>query len=63
MQETKLNYQAFIEGRAAEMIIDKIADINKTKNITIGKSRATQLLLCELYNLKYNDLKSVKPCD
>lgn len=50
--ETKLAYVAKIEGRAAEMIIDKVAEIRKNKNITIGKSRATQLLLCELWNLK-----------
>lgn len=50
--ETKINYFAKIEGKPAEMIIDYIADVRKNKNITIGKSRATQMLLCELYNLK-----------
>lgn len=58
--EIKLNYQATIEGFPAEMIIDKIAEISKTKNITIGKSRATQMLLCELYNLRLG-FKN-KPC-
>lgn len=62
MAETKLNYVANIEGNAAQMIIDKIADFRKQKNISIGQSRATQLLLCELYNLKQTGVE-IKPCD
>ena len=62
MAETKINFVATIEGNAAKMIIDKIADIRKEKNITIGQSRATQLLLCELYNARLND-NNIKPCD
>lgn len=59
---TKLSYVANIEGNAAAMIIEKIADFRKTKNVTIGQSRATQLLLCELWNLKQTGVE-IKPCE
>ncbi len=62
MAETKISYVANIEGNAAAMIIDKIAEFRKQKNITIGQSRATQLLLCELYNIKQTGI-DVKPCE
>jgi len=52
MSEITINYVAHIEGRSAEMIIDKIAEFKKTKNVKLSNSRATQLLLCELYNIK-----------
>lgn len=60
--ETKLNYVAKIEGRAAEMIIDKMSEMRKQKNITISKSRATQMLLCELFNARQLN-KDIKPCE
>jgi hypothetical protein len=61
MAETKLNYAVTIEGNAALMIIDKIAECRK-RNISISQGRATQLLLCELYNIKQTGLE-IKPCD
>lgn len=62
MAETKLSYVATIEGNAAAMIIQKIADFRTEKNITIGQSRATQLLLCELFNARQLN-KDIKPCE
>lgn len=50
--ETKIKYYAKINGRAAEMVVDKCADYLKAKGRTLGLSRATEILLCELYNLR-----------
>jgi hypothetical protein len=61
MAETKLNYVLSIEGNAAQMIIDKVAECRK-RNISISQSRATQLLLCELYNAKQLN-NNIKPCE
>jgi len=61
MADTKINFGAKIQGRAAQLIIDKIAETRKEKNRTIGASAATQWLLCELWNLKYGTEN--KKCD
>lgn len=61
MQEPKLSFVVDLEGNAASMIIQKIADLRMNNNVKIGQSRATQLLLCELYNAR--QLNSIKPCE
>ncbi len=62
MTEKPLNFNAVIQGRAAEMIISKMSDYPKQHNgTTIGKSRATEILLCELWNLKHST--EIKPCE
>lgn len=61
MADTRINFGAKIQGRAAELIIDKMAEVRKQKNIKVGASTATQWLLCELWNLKYGTEN--KKCD
>ncbi len=57
--EASLNFNVVLEGRAAELVINKMSEYPKTnKGRSIGKKRATQLLLCELWQLKTNSDKS-----
>lgn len=42
-----------LEGIAAQMVIDKIEEKKNSLGLTrFGKDRATQILLCELYELR-----------
>lgn len=63
MADIQIHFEAIIRGRSAELVIDKISEYAKAHNgRTIGKSRATELLLCELWNLKKVGTDN-KPCD
>ncbi len=62
MQEPKLSFVVDLEGNAAAMVIQKIADLRMNNNVKIGQSRAAQLLLCELYNARKLN-KDIKPCE
>jgi len=52
-KDPKVHFQAKITGDAARLILE-FQNAKRIQNIEPpGKARATQILLCELYNLKY----------
>lgn len=52
-KETILHFQVKLTGDAAKLILTKQNEKKEQGFERPGKARATQILLCELYNLKY----------
>lgn len=51
--EPKVFFQVKLTGNAAKLILEKQSEKSENGLIGIGKARATQILLCEMYQLKH----------
>jgi len=52
-EEEKITFIAKLDGEAAKLVNEKIKEKKEKLGLTMfGKSRAVQILLCELYHMK-----------